>query len=254
MGTSSSSRGPGSKSPLVPPWADTDGQGAGPVPPDARFTGFRINLGKFVIGGNTDDLRHALAQYASTATGGSAVGPRRFSSMASAGADLFGAMSSGGGVVGPSATDTGVDLRELNGVDTDTAIEALLNALVPPNGDSEKVREAMLEALSECLEGLTEFDFSQITDDMLVSMMITYVRECVFTQIVMDSARAFQRSGSVMRIEDAERALYELVRSAVDTHMRPLFAGGVRTLSRKAIEAIQLRAIQAVWTEWENYS
>lgn len=45
MGTSTSSKGPGSKSPLVPSWADNDGQGPGNNQLEQRFRGFRAALG-----------------------------------------------------------------------------------------------------------------------------------------------------------------------------------------------------------------
>jgi hypothetical protein len=252
MGTSSSSRGTPGGAPLVPPWADTDGKGPGPVPDLSRFQAFRTGLGRFVASGNHDDLRGALGHYARTSTGGSGVGARRFGSMSRAGGALFGALNdfrNGGNGV----QDAGVDLSALNGADTDLAIAALAQSLAPPDGDGEKIKAALNIALSECLEGLDNFDFTHITDDMLVSMMLAYVRECVFIQVITDSDRAFQRADSATRAEQAEQDLHALVEVVVDKQMRPLFSGDIRTLSRARVEAIQLRAIQEVWTEWESY-
>jgi len=252
MGTSSSSKGPGNKGPLVPPWADIDGEGPGPVPDAARFKAFRTSLGRFVASTNSADLRSALRHYAHTATGGRTQGPRRFGAMARTGGALFGALSemtAGGAAVQVG----GVDLSTLNGSDTDVAIQAIVRALTPPDGDGEKVAAAMTVALSECLEGLEEFDFASITEDMLISIMLAYLRECVFEQVVMDSDRAFQREGSGAAVEDAERSLHALVGSVVEMEMRPLFGGQVRTLSREQVERIQMQAIAQVWAIWEGY-
>jgi hypothetical protein len=256
MGTSTSSRGPGSKSPLVPPWADEDGQGPGPEPPPDRFRAFRTSLGKFVSGGGgrggTDELRRALGHYASTATGGRAVGPRRFGSMARSGGALFGTLSAlrdGRDAI----AEAGVDLSGLNGQNTDVAIEAIVNALTPGDGDADRIRVAMTEALSECLEGLSEFDFAHITDEMLVRVMLAYMRDCVFEQIVLDSRDAFAKAAAAGRVEQAERELHELVAATTDKHMRPLLSGNVRTLSGRHVEAVQTRALAEVWAEWEAY-
>jgi len=249
MGTSTSSRGPGGKSPLVPPWADTDGQGPGPDPAPHRFKGFRTSLGWFVAGGNQDDLRSALGRYAKTATGGRTVGPRRFGSMARAGGALFDTMAA----FRDRRNAAGLDLATLNGRDTDAVIEAIVRVLVTADGDAERVRVAMNEALSECLKGLDEFDFAHITDDMIADMMLTYVAHCIFEQIMLDSRDAFVKTAESGRLEQAEKDLRALVRAATDKHMGPMLSGNVRTLTGLQIEGIQLRAIQEIWAEWEMF-
>lgn len=251
MGTSTSSRGPGSNSPLVPPWADTDGQGEGPDSEPQRFRGFRTSLGKFVSGGDSDDLRSALGHYAKTATGGRAVGPRRFGSMARSGGALFEAMAAlrDGRDAAP-----GLDVASLNGRDTDLVIEAIVGALVPADGDADRIRVAMHEALSECLEGMEQFDFSRITDEIIVDMMLAYVAQCIYEQIVLDSRDAFAKASAAGRVEQAENDMRELVRAAADKHMAPLLTGNVRRFNGPMIEAAQLHAIREVWAEWEAYN
>jgi hypothetical protein len=248
MGTSTSSRGPGRDSPLVPPWADTDNQGPGPVPAPQRFKEFRKSLGKFVSGGDRADLQAALGKYATTATGGSVVGSRRFGSMARAGGGLFDTLAG----LPANINASGLDLSALNGMETDLAIDVIIQALIPSDGDADRIRVAMNEALSECLEGYDEFDFAHISDEMLVQIMLAYVSRCVFGQVVLDSKDAFAKAQSG-EAETAERDLLSLVGAATDLHMRPLLAGNFRTFSRVQIEEAQLRAIREVWTEWEAY-
>ncbi|WP_431858758.1 hypothetical protein [Azospirillum sp.] len=251
MGTSTSSRGPGTNSPLVPPWADSDSQAPLPEPEPQRFRGFRTKLGQFVSDGDRDDLRSALGRYARTATGGRTVGPRRFGAMARSGGALFDAMAALRDGRDPGVP--GIDLATLNGRDTDLVIEALVDALLPPNGDADRIRVAMLEALSEALEGMEEFDSNNITDDIIVDMMLAYVTQCIYEQIVLDSRDAFAKAAAAGRVEQAEKAMRELVRSAADKHMAPLLAGNVRTLNGRMVEAVQLRAIADIWAEWEAY-
>lgn len=249
MGTSTSSRGPGSNTPLVPPWADTDGQGPGPTPPPQRFKEFRKSLGKFVSHGDHAELRNAIGRYAKTATGGSSVGPRRFGAMARAGGALFGAL----GRLRDGTSPAGLSLSELDGIDTDLAIEAIVQALVPLNGDTDRIRAAMNDALSECLQGYDEFDFSHITDEMLIEVMLAYVRQCVFQQIVLDSRDALGKAEESSRIEEAERELLALVGAATEAHMRPLLSSDIRGIDSEKIEQAQLQAIKDIWIEWEEY-
>lgn len=249
MGTSTSSRGPGNNSPLVPPWADVDGAGPGPEPESDRFRGFRTSLGRFVGSGDRSYLTKALRHYARSSTGGSTVGPRRFGAMAQVGGGLF-------GVLDQLRTDPAkapVNLRALAGRPTREAIDAIVEALVPENGDAERIRTALNEALSECLEGVETFDFGDITDELLVEVMIAYVVRCVFEQVVLDSDRAFGKAASADQLDRAEKGLFELVKVATDKHMRPLLDGQVQGMTGDQIQAAELAAIREVWKEWEAY-
>lgn len=222
------------------------------MPLPDRFRAFRTSLGKFVSFGDDRHLRQALGHYARTATGGATDGPRRFGAMARSGGALFDALSSlrGGG---DALAATGVDLSSLDGVDTDIAIEAIVNSLAVIEGDADRVRVAMTEALSECLEGLEEFDFAHITDDMLVAVMLAYTRNCIFIQILLDSRDAFAKAAAAGKLEQAEKSLRELIRAVTDKHMSPLLTRGAQKLDGRQMEAVQLRAIREVWSEWEGY-
>ncbi|MCM2356838.1 MAG: hypothetical protein NDI77_01705 [Geobacteraceae bacterium] len=252
MGTSTSSKGPNNNAPLVPPWADaTPDQPLPPPPEGPRFKSFRSNLGKFVNSGEGHYLRRSLGEYARNATGGAGVGARRFGAMSNAGAALFGVINDlrQGGT---GEAISGVDLSALAGKDVDFAIQEIVAVLTPVNGDAEKIRAAMHVALSEALEGIDEFDPLSIGDEMLIDMMIFYLRECVFEQVVMDSKEAFQK-GDLQRCQDAEGALHDLVSSVVDQHMRPHFANGLTNLTQNQVKDIQQNAIKEVWIEWEGY-
>lgn len=249
MGTSTSSRGPNRKSPLVPPWADIDGAGPGPAPPPNRFKGFRTSLGRFVSSGDRTYLYKALRGYSRSATGGSAVGPRRFGAMARAGGGLYDILNQ----LRTDAAKAPISLRDLAGRPTQDVINAIVAALIPENGDADRIRAALNEALSTCLEGEVAFDFNRITDEVLMELMVAYVTQCVFERIVLDSDRAFSRAKMPKQSEDAESALFELVRAVTDKHMRPLLEGQFQAMTDNQIQAIQLAAIREVWREWEAY-
>lgn len=249
MGTSTSSRGPNNSSPLVPPWADVDGAGAGPTPPPNRFQGFRTSLGKFVRTGDQSYLRGALKSYASTSTGGSEVGARRFGAMAHAGGELF-------AVLDQLRTDPAtapVNLRRLVGKSTREVIDALVDWLVPENGDADRIRTALNDALSDCLDGQQEFNFGSLTDDVLIDTMITYVSNCVFEQIMLDSNRAFAKAQTPQQAEAAEHALSALVNVITEKHMIPLIGRSIAAMSSAEMQTAQIAAIKEVWREWEDY-
>lgn len=252
MGTSASSRGPGSNSPLIPPWADPEpGQPLPPPPETPRFQPFRTHLGKYVSSGNSYYLHKSIGEYARRSTGGAATGPRRFGSVTTAGGVLFDVLNNlrQGGTAEQIA---GVDLSALNGKDIDFAIQEIVTALTPNNGDADKIRAAMTMALSECLEGLEEFNATTIDDGMLIDILVYYLRECVFEQVVMDSGKAFQKA-IPERVLDAEEALHSLIESVVDKHMRILFSDGITSLNQQRVSDIQKQAILEVWVEWEGY-
>lgn len=253
MGTSSSSSGPGGKSPLVPPWADSEPNAPLPESEGQRFREFRTHLGKFVSGGGSDGerLRTALGSYARKATGGGSVGSRRFGAMASAGGALFDAMAALRDGQDPGIP--GIDLGMLEGRPTQVAIDLLVNALVPLNGDADRIRVALNDALSEALEGQADFDFNNITDDIIADMMIAYLAECIYEQVVLDSNDAFAKATDPAQYDRAEKAMRGLIRAAADKHMAPLLTGNVRTLNGRMVRSAQLRAIKDIWVEWEAY-
>jgi hypothetical protein len=247
MGTSTSSKGPGGSSPLVPPWADTDGLGPGPQSGANRFQGFRTNLGKFVSSGDRNYLHKALRHYAATSTGGAQTGARRFGAMAQVGGALYGVLND----LRANSPNLPVALRSLQGKSTDAAIEAIVERLVPENGDADRVRSALNDALSECLEGETQFDIASITDEMLVDVMLKYTASCIFEQIVLDSKDAFAKA-SPAQTETAEAELRALVMAAAELHMRPLLDQSVFTAVQ--LEQVQLHAIRDIWAMWQGWN
>ena len=249
MGTSTSSKGANNRSPLVPPWADVDGTGPGPKPEENRFKSFRTHLGKFVASGDGQQLRKALHSYARSSTGGSTVGPRRFGAIAQAGAGLFGTLNQ----LRTDPANAPVKFAALAGRPTREVIDALVDALVPENGDADRIRTALNEALSACLDGVPAFDFASITDDVLVNLMVAYTALSIFQAIVMDSDRAFTKGATPAAVERAEKDLMQLVEVITDKHMQPLLKNQVASLTTDQMQAVQLAAVKEVWKEWEDY-
>ncbi|MBY6266566.1 hypothetical protein EI613_32485 (plasmid) [Azospirillum sp. 412522] len=171
--------------------------------------------------------------------------------MASAGGALFDAMAALRDGQDPNLPN--VDLDTLNGRPTQVAIGMLVKALVPVNGDAERIRVALNDALSEALVGQEEFDFNRITDDIIAETMIAYLTECIFEQVILDSRDAFAKARNAGQADRAEKAMRVLVRAATDKHMAKLLTGNVRMLNGRMVRDVQLHAIKDIWAEWEAY-
>lgn len=251
MGTSQSSPGPGRHTPLVPPWADDQPQLPLPVPQPSRFNSFRQALGRFVKSGNGDYLKSALGHYARTGSGGGSTGARRLGSVSKAGANFYGALT-GVGAFGISS-GTPITLDDLVGQPCDVAINAIVRALTPPDGDAEKIRVAMNHALVEALDGIEIFDLDCITDSVIVNTMLGFLAESIFLQIVMDAGDAWKKAGTANRENAASNDLWELIKAVVDRHMAPKLAGKVRFFERSEMILLEREVIVEVWKEWEDY-
>lgn len=251
MGTSQSSSGPGGSSPLVPPWADDEPQKPLPTPPGARFKPFRRSLGRFLKTNNQSDLRLALGYYASKGTGGGDLASRRLGSVTNAGATLYGMLSSLAESKVPP--DVSIDLDNLKGQPCDIAIDIITRSLATNDGDTEKIRVAMNHALVEALDGIAVFDPTNITDDIIITIMINYLSEAIFLQIVMDAGKAWTNAETATQAVIAENTLRELIKVIVDKNMAPRLKKNTRTFTKQEMKTLQREVIKIVWREWEGY-
>jgi hypothetical protein len=196
-------------------------------------------------------LRNVLRQYASEATGGSAVGPRRFGPAYTAGADLFGVMSDLG-AGGTGEASAGQDLSRLVGQPMDVAAQEISDALAPDGADRDQVRVAMQEAIAEKLGDEGIFDPTQIGMDQITALMVEFFALILFQQISDAAGEASKRAPNVTRSTSTENDLLELVRAAMDKHLGPRLAAGLRGLSRDEIRTLEKDALRDIWRMWES--
>lgn len=248
MGTSQSSLGPGGKSPLVPPWADDTPEEALPDAQNRRYASYRQALGRAVSNDSTSDLKKAVGYYAKSSSGGSTAAVRRLGSTTSTGSQLFGLLTNGS----VTGTET-INLDSLNGLPAEIAISRIVQSLTTEDGDSEKIKFAMSQALAEALEGMETFDAQSITDEIIVNTMINYLSENILLQMIMDSRYAFNKAEAFTQSVRTENALRELVNVVVDKHMANRLSNNIRLITQDQFKEIQRQTIIDVWTEWEDY-
>jgi hypothetical protein len=218
-----------------------------PQPAGQRFRGFRTEFGK-VASGSGGSMAKALQKYASAATGGSAVGPRRFGPAYAAGADLAQALS-GGEIQTASGT---FNLSALAGMPVDEAAQAIAEALAPENADVDQVRAAMQEALAEVLGEDGVFDPAAIEPDQIVTVLVEFFSQILFQEISAAAGEAWKKAPSVERSTATENELLEVVRAAMDAHLSPRLTGDLGTLTRDQIAKIEQSALADIWQVWSD--
>lgn len=246
MGTSQSSVGPNGRSPLLPAWVD-DSQATTQTPDPQRLKGLRQAIGRAIGGGGREDVRKALGHYARKASGGKHTSVQRLGKITQAGAGLFEIFSDS------LQQQYSVNLDSLNGQSCDEVINQITELLAGHHGDSDKIRSAMNIALSEALEGMTTFDEHSISVEVIAKMMICYLTESIFLQIVHDAGKAWNKGGDLVQISNVENDLRQLVHEVVDITFAPKFTDDVCQLTTEQMQEIQNQVILEIWEEWENY-
>lgn len=251
MGTSTSSKGPNGKTPLVPSWAN-EGGGSIACGIDNTLGEFRGYLGKAAnkpSGPNGTNLKKAIGHYAKNATGGKKVGPKRYQKLISTGGGLFDLFQN----IQVGNDYLNLKISDLNGKPIDIVIDQIIENLLVIDGDSERIRASLNQSLAECLDGMDEFDFTQISSDMIIDLMLNYTEQYLFQQIVLDSRAAFDKADTPENVTSLEQDLRSLINSSVDKHMSKQLKNGTNSLTRKDIENIQMKALEDIWGEWEDY-
>lgn len=251
MGTSTSSKGPNGNTPLVPSWAN-EGGGSIACGIDNTLGEFRGYLGKAAnkpSGSSGTNLRKAIGHYAKNATGGKSVAPKRYQKLIAAGGDLFDLFQN----IQAGNDHLNLKISDLNGKPVDIVIDQIIESLLVVDGDSERIRASLNQSLAECLDGMDDFDFTKVSSDMIINLMLNYTEQYLFQQIILDSRAAFDKADTPEDIVHFEQDLHSLINAAVDTHMSKHLKSGANSLTKNDIERIQMRALEDIWGEWEDY-
>ena len=137
MGTSTSSKGPNGKTPLVPSWAN-EGGGSIACGIDNTLGEFRGYLGKAAnkpSGPSGTNLRKAIGHYAKNATGGKKVGPQRYQKLIATGGGLFDLFQN----IQAGNDYLNLKISDLNGKPIDIVIDQIIENLLVIDGDSERI-------------------------------------------------------------------------------------------------------------------
>jgi hypothetical protein len=199
MGTSASSRGPGSGVPLVPDWvAGVPGQTAVPVgvlapaiAPPGRFGPARTSLGQFGGSGSQRSMHRGLGHYTRKGMGGASVAASRMAGTANTAGGLYGvlnALSSGN----PVPPGVALNTASLAGRSQSEIADAITDALRPIDGtqDGEAARDSVARALAELLEAQPNADLTALTQPQIESVVEAYLANDLSHRIELDVGKA----------------------------------------------------------------
>jgi len=279
MGTSSSSRGPGSGVSFDPSWLDDiDVPNADPSPieeqqqpreqqlldagiqqispptiaPPARFRGTRINLGEYVKSGSRDSLRRSLGHYSKTGMGGAKNVTTRMRTSAAVGAGLFRSLQTVRD--GNNLTLSGLfNKLKADGADTYQFIDAIIENVCPNGGslDETSFRNSMYSALSEYLAKFPDADMSNLSDDSIWALTSSFLGHEVFSRVQLDIGQAFEKQSVSMaermvRLKD----MREYISSEISAQINSLRLQGANQ-STKMLQRILGKAIENTFRVFE---
>jgi hypothetical protein len=284
MGTSGSSRGPGSNTALVPTWltepaagplpggdnatpADGSGPDGGggqsapaddaprpaiqPPPEPGRFGGARGNFTSFASssGGDRRALRRSVRDYVRSGARGSGNAVRR---MGSSRATASGALGVFRGFQRDGVTDTLVrlNLGNLVGRSTREVFIGLTDVICRDGGpiDEAIARDAWLETCAE-LERFGIQNLDALTSDQVREVFLTFVVHAVETKLFQDIGVNGFRVAALNAIEAFEAQF----RSYVERAVRDSFASDLSQLSALSDQQIRSVVDETYRDAWELF-
>lgn len=276
MGTSTSTNGPKGTNPLVPPWAEEsediiltapDGQEEiinneeiqsllpkpNSIPIDKnRFLAVRSSFTNFLKTGEKKSLNASLANYSRSSGGGGGVAKRLVSGIKS-GTGLIGILS--GGSASNADNTRSLSYQDLQGLTVDQAIDKLTEFLAPNDADSEIVRYALDEALSESLVGEDIFDDISFDNDILENILNQYLIGLILNDVVNIIGPSWKNCENPVVFAQRQNELDELISDLVDNRVYELFKnkGNIKDLSSYEIVELQTTLITESVKSWEKY-
>lgn len=244
MGTSGSSRGPGSGTPLVPTWLDqptaspitgddgssTDdseaGQGGKPIarpliqppPVSARFQSARTNFTRFARSGGSDTgaLRRAVRDYIRSGTRGSANATSRMGSARNTASGVLGVFR---GFLHDGVENTlrRLNLSNLVGRSAEELLIGLTDTICRDGGsiDEAIARDAWLETIAE-LDEYEIDDMDALTTEQVREVFLSYVAHAITARLFQDiGIKGFHVTASIAEIESFEAQLRSYITRAV---------------------------------------
>lgn len=291
MGTSASSKGPGGGVPLVPPWvpdpvpaapqaagdgnAPVDGENQNgadgqpqnkpvqpmpqaqlsPLAPAHRFTGARLNFGKYAQGGKQRDLRRGLRAYVRKGYGGRSTATQRFGGTTATANALYSALSSVAGGQ-PPAPGSPLDPALLAGRSAREVMDAVVEAVRPTDGtqDAEANRTAIKDALSDLLTVHPDADLLNLTEEQRGLAIERFVAFDIFQRIMLDIGTAIQEKAPTAAAGSSRiKEVKDYIRQSVAASFRRLRAAGERVTKGKITQVVRA-AIGETFRVFEGYA
>lgn len=278
MGTSGSSSGSGSNTPLVPSWldggdsaplpggndgqdgndqgqhgADTETQPRAPLPPIAppeRFRSARTNFSRFAGSGGSDGraLRRAVRDYARSGTGGSGNAVRRMGSSRAAASKALG-LFRGIQRDGVQEILRRLNLEELAGRGAQDVFLGLTDVVCQDGGsiDEAIARDAWLETIADLAEyGIDDLD--ALTPEQIGEVFLSFIAHSIETLLYQEiGVNGFKFAENLDDIDGFDRQL----RDYIERGVRDSFQGDLSDLSNKTDQDIRTIVDKTYRDAWD---
>ena len=276
MGTSQSSKGPGSGVSMVPSWVDDpppeaptgdepgDNDGApasaavpppAPLAPDRRWMGVSRSLGDYASTGDARAMRRGFGHYVRSGYGGAGTAARRMRGTAAT-AGALGSALAGLAAGQPAAPGSPLDPALLAGRSADEIMDAVVEAVRPVDGtqDAEAARAAIRDALSELLTRFPDADLLNLTPEQRDIAIERFTAHDVFRRFDLDVGQTIREKApsattALSRLKQARDYVKETVAAA----FRRLREAG-RVLTAGRISEVVRAALQETFAVFEGYA
>ncbi len=292
MGTSGSSKGPGSGVPMVPPWtpeapagdapndaAPNDGETAPsdeapgedglapqipapapmptpvPIAPQGRFSSARRSLGDYARTGDGDYMRKGLGHYVRTGYGGSGTTTRRFGGTAAT-ADALGNALASVAAGQPAAPGSPLDPTLLAGRSAQEVMDAVVEVVRPIDGtqDSEAERAAIRDALSELLTQFPDADLLNLNSDQRSLAIERFTAINVSRRFELDLGKTIlEKAPSAETALSRLKQVHDYVKETVAASFRKLRNAG-RSLTTGRVSLVVQDALRETFQVFEGYA
>ena len=292
MGTSASSKGPGSGVPMVPPWVPASAPppppeeegvnlAAGaeedsgspeldqsksvavplpsapviaPVAPPRRFNSARRNLGNFAHTGDTAAMRRGVGQYFRSGYGGGSRAVARFGGTASTANAIYGALSNVAAGQ-PSGPGSPLDPALLAGRSAREVVDAVVEAVRPADGtqDAEAERASAKDALSELLTQFPDADLLSLSEEQRELVTERFVAIDVFRRVQLDLGKTIQDKAPTAAAGLARlKEVKDYVKETVAAAFRKLKTAGTR-ITKDSVNQVVRAALLDAFAVFEGY-
>ncbi|RWX35240.1 hypothetical protein EHI43_11400 [Rhizobium leguminosarum] len=170
--------------------------------------------------------------------------------MYTTGGQLYDVLNSLGGD-GVTAAAQGLSPASLAGQPLDVVCQRLAEALAPENGDSDRIRAAIDEAMLEVL-GQGDFDPDELDAETINRILGEYLSQSIFQEIVEEVGGSWASAPDEQRTPEAEAELLEVIRVVVDENLGNRL-GDANNMTQADVHRFMREAVTEVWREWESY-
>ena len=280
MGTSGSSKGSDSRTPLVPTWLDNPSPGplpgsdGGPPPPDQggdgppdteapipaiepspipkRFQSARTNFSRFARSGGNDGvaLRRAVRDYVRSGTQGSSHATQRMGSSRTAASNALGVFR---GIQrdGIQTTLQYLNLNQLVGGSVQEVFIGFTEVICEDGGSIDEgiARDAWLETVTE-LDQIGIDDLETLTTGQIQELFLHFIANTIETRLYQEiGVRGFQYAETMNDIENFDTQFKHYVQLTV----RDSFASDLADLSAMSDQTIRDIVDQTYSEAWDLF-